>query len=175
MTDAKNEHAQADALAILNTQFAAEHMEIAFALMALAPHKWQHAERRLTASAYRKGVLAGVCADADTPEPECPYKAHGGNWSRGSNNPRAAWDDGLRDGMRIRAAVLRLNDSIIPKLTRCEYNVLAPEMQDHYSAKVRSLGLQPPPRIGPLVVELADENTVREMVAREIEKQTPLF
>lgn len=81
-------------------------------------------ETRLTKSAYRKGVDAGLTGTKPWDElHECPYRCQGNNRWRGGNDPRAAWTEGVRDGVRI-LALLAEPSKVFPAITWREAKII---------------------------------------------------
>jgi hypothetical protein len=75
---------------------------------------------KLTLAAYRKGVEAGLSQT----QPANPYANRGtNNHLRGGNDPRQAWDEGLRDGGRI-AELVSEPGKVFPPITYREAKIV---------------------------------------------------
>lgn len=127
-------------LKILRAHFSEDHIDVVLALIPMARNVSEQ-RTRLTASAYRKGLLAGLSYDSmDEKYPECPYDAkHLANWAHGANDPRTAWRAGSRDALRIRDIILRPKRGIVPELQHREYKALPITLQLAHDERISSL------------------------------------
>lgn len=126
-------------LRVLRAHYSEDHIEVVLALAFMAPHADTHT-KRLPAVAYRKGIIAGLSYDStDAKYPECPYDGRQlPNFLSGDNDPRQAWRDGSRDGLRIRDIVLRPECHLVPELKHREFKVLTPELQSAHARRTAS-------------------------------------
>ncbi len=123
-------------LRLLRSRFSEEHVEVAARLIALAPNIERHS-KRLPVAAYKKGLIAGLSYDSmDGKYPDCPYDARQlPNFMRGENDPRTAWRDGSRDGIRIQDIINRPERVLVPALLQSEFRVLPPDLKTAHERK----------------------------------------
>jgi hypothetical protein len=116
-------------LMAIRANFGDAHQEMVWSLIPLAPNAGRHTQR-LPASAYRKGLVAGLSADSISGSDSAnPYAKSMPNFAKGANDPKPAWRQGAADGERIRKIALRPTLAVYPTLLHSEYKALASDIR----------------------------------------------